>query len=109
MRRVGALCAPPAGAGRPEMKSPHESGVSGLERDTVINPLILDLLDWLAAGPRAYADLMEVWRTSCPRLTIWEDAVALGLVARVYEKAAGGPVVILTTAGRRRREGPSRT
>jgi hypothetical protein len=25
---------------------------------------------------------MEVWRTSCPRLTVWEEAVDRGLVVR---------------------------
>ena len=42
--------------------------------------LIRDLVEWLAAGPRDYDDVMAAWRTSCPRLTIWEDACDLGLV-----------------------------
>ena len=37
--------------------------------------LVLDLLEWIDAKPRQYQDVMEVWRTSCPRLTIWEDAL----------------------------------
>lgn len=45
-------------------------------------PLILDMLQWIAAEPRSYADVMGVWRTSCPRLTIWEDAVDRDLVER---------------------------
>lgn len=45
-------------------------------------PLILDFLQWLAAEPRAYAEVMDGWRTSCPRLTIWEDAVDGGYVVR---------------------------
>ncbi len=45
-------------------------------------PLILDLLQWLAAEPRAYAEVMDGWRTSCPRLTVWEDAVDVGYVRR---------------------------
>lgn len=45
-------------------------------------PLVLDLLEWLAPAPRSYADVMDAWRTSCPRLTIWEDAVDGGLVTR---------------------------
>lgn len=46
------------------------------------NALIIDLLEWLASGPKPYADVMDAWRTSCPRLTIWEDAVEQGLVQR---------------------------
>ncbi|HEY3888869.1 MAG TPA: hypothetical protein VGL73_09870 [Caulobacteraceae bacterium] len=45
-------------------------------------PLILDFLQWLAAEPRPYAEVMDGWRTSCPRLSIWEDAVDGGYVVR---------------------------
>ncbi|HEV2546493.1 MAG TPA: hypothetical protein VGU20_04095 [Stellaceae bacterium] len=44
--------------------------------------LTLQLLQWLAARPRDYREVMEAWRTSCPRLTIWEDAWSDGLLAR---------------------------
>jgi hypothetical protein len=37
--------------------------------------LLLDFLAWIASKQRSYAEVMEIWRTSCPRLTIWEDAV----------------------------------
>jgi hypothetical protein len=63
-------------------------------------PLILDLLEWLAAGPRAYAEMMEAWRTSCPRLTVWEDAVDLGLVERVFDAESSRSRVVLTERGR---------
>ncbi len=48
-----------------------------------LTPLILDLVEWVAKGPRAYSDVMEAWRTSCPRLTVWEDAVERGYLVRV--------------------------
>ena len=51
----------------------------------IIEPLILDFLEWVAKSPRPYNEVMEAWRTSCPRLTVWEDAVDRGLVKR------GGP------------------
>ena len=44
--------------------------------------LVLDLVEWVAREPRLYAEVIEIWRTSCPRLTIWEDAVDRGYVAR---------------------------
>jgi hypothetical protein len=44
--------------------------------------LILDLVEWLAAKPRPLADVLDVWRTSCPRLTVWEDALDQGFVTR---------------------------
>jgi len=45
------------------------------------DPLMIQFLRWLAERPRTYADVMEAWRTSCPRQSIWEDAQADGLVA----------------------------
>jgi hypothetical protein len=65
-----------------------------------IEPLILDFLAWLAAGPRPYAEVMEAWRTSCPRLTIWEDCVDRGYVAR--EGAGRERLIVLTEVGRQR-------
>jgi hypothetical protein len=50
--------------------------------DEALTPLILDFLEWFVAGPRPYTDVMDAWKTSCPRLTVWEDATDLGLVAR---------------------------
>jgi len=61
-------------------------------------PLILDLLAWLEREPRLYADVMDRWRTSCPRLTVWEDAVDGGFVERVQAPGAAA-VVRLTERG----------
>lgn len=80
------------------MKTNPASGLSGIAPDASINPLVFDLLEWLAISPRPYAEVMDVWRTSCPRLTIWEDAVDLGFVVRRHEKRP--PTVFLTEVGR---------
>jgi hypothetical protein len=58
-----------------------------------ISALTLQMLEWLAERPRSYADTLEAWKTSCPRLTIWEDAVKDGLV-----RIERGDVVV-TSAG----------
>ena len=42
--------------------------------------LLLDLVEWVAQQPRPYQQVMEAWRSTCPRLTIWEYAVHAGLV-----------------------------
>jgi hypothetical protein len=60
--------------------------------------LILDLVEWVGAKPRPYAEALEVWRTSCPRLPIWEDAQRLGLVA--CDRLDGVMIATLTPAGR---------
>ena len=65
-----------------------------------IEPLILDLCEWVAREPRPYAEVMEAWRTSCPRLTVWEDAVDRGLVVRERMPDCG-TVVSVTDEGRR--------
>lgn len=64
-----------------------------------LDPLVLDLVEWIARGGRSYTDVMEAWRTSCPRLTVWEDAVERGLVQRV--RRDGAAMVEVTAAGRR--------
>lgn len=61
-------------------------------------PLILDLVEWIAAQPRRYSQVMEAWRTSCPRLPVWEDAVDRGLVARKADGSAD-PLVSVTCEG----------
>jgi hypothetical protein len=62
-----------------------------------VDALILDLLEWLAKGERSYAEVMEAWRTSCPRLPVWENAMERGLIAR--EHVNGRAVVRITSSG----------
>jgi len=58
------------------------------------DPLVLDLVEWIAREPRLYSEVIETWRTSCPRLTIWEDAVDRGFVTRESVVGAGVRVAI---------------
>jgi len=64
--------------------------------DTV-EALILDLLDWLMVRDRTYEEVMAAWRTSCPRLPVWEDANDRGLIVR--EEVNGKSVVKVTSSG----------
>jgi hypothetical protein len=61
--------------------------------------LVLDLVEWIAREPRPYAEVIETWRTSCPRLTIWEDAVSDGLITFRGDGAMRDRNVILTERG----------
>jgi hypothetical protein len=54
----------------------------------------MQLLAWIEERPRGYAETMDAWKTSCPRLSIWEDALGDGLI-RVERRQ-----VVLTDAGR---------
>jgi hypothetical protein len=64
--------------------------------DTVDN-LILDLVEWVGRKERTYQETMDAWRTSCPRLPVWEDATERGLVERVFTN--GRSLVRVTAAG----------
>ena len=73
----------------------------------ILTPLILDFLAWLEATPRPYAEVMDAWRTSCPRRTIWQDALDAGLV--VHLRAPGEPATVgVTDKGRKMLEARSK-
>jgi hypothetical protein len=61
--------------------------------DTVTDSLVLDLLEWIGPTPRPYAEVLEAWRTSCPRLPVWEEANDRGFIAR------RGALVAVSAAG----------
>ena len=68
---------------------------------TEVAPNLVELLRWIAERPRTYGDTMEAWRTSCPKLPAWEDAVDHELV-RVEPIASGRQhqaAVLLTPRG----------
>jgi hypothetical protein len=68
-----------------------------------LHPLTIQLLDWLDSRPRTYTETMNAWRTSCPRLSIWEDALAAHLIAVGPASAGAGygtSPVTLTGEGR---------
>ena len=64
--------------------------------------LTLQMLEWIASAPRTREQVLQVWRTSCPRLSIWEDACIDGLI-----DFADGGVVVVSAMGAQRlaREG----
>jgi hypothetical protein len=64
--------------------------------DTVEN-LMLDLVEWVGRKERTYQETMEAWRTSCPRLPVWEDATDCGFVETAF--ANGRSLVRVTQAG----------
>jgi len=62
------------------------------------DPLVLDFIEWVAREPRSHAEVVATWKTSCPRLTIWEDAAELGYVTRAMIADVGAAIVV-TPAG----------
>lgn len=67
--------------------------MSDILSDTM-TPLVRDLLEWLDRQPRTYAAVIDGWRTSCPRLPVWEEATDRRFVAR------RGAMVEVTPRGR---------
>jgi hypothetical protein len=64
-----------------------------------MDDLVLDLLQWLEETPKPYTDVMDAWRTSCPRLTVWEDAIDAGYL----EKRLNGATLMVAITDRGRR------
>lgn len=64
--------------------------------DAVVESLILDLLEWLTRRERSYEETMDAWRTSCPKLPVWEDVNDSGLIELDIH---GRNIVRLTSAG----------
>jgi len=59
-----------------------------------VDALILDLLEWIGTDARPYAEVIEAWRTSCPRLPVWEDANARGFIDHHYDPSKGKSVSV---------------
>jgi len=62
-----------------------------------VEALVLDLVEWVARKERSYEETMDAWRTSCPRLPVWEDANDHGLDC--VENSKGHSCVRVTPAG----------
>lgn len=63
-----------------------------------VDALILDLLEWLDVAPRPYTEVMSAWRTSCPRLPVWEEVNDRGFIER-QRTTGSGEVVTISSAG----------
>jgi hypothetical protein len=63
-----------------------------------LDSLILDLLEWLGSSPRPYPEVLDAWRTSCPRLPVWEDANDRGFV-ECHHAPGRGRFVSVSLAG----------
>ncbi|HEX2654293.1 MAG TPA: hypothetical protein VHN11_11670 [Xanthobacteraceae bacterium] len=64
--------------------------------DQATEALLVDFLEWVGKEPRTRTDVMDVWRTSCPRLPIWEEATDRKFVSR--EKDQNSVALVTLTA-----------
>jgi hypothetical protein len=64
---------------------------------TQIDGLMADLIEWVAREPRTYQNVMDVWKTHCPRLTVWEDTIDQGYLLREFKPGVGATVLVTET------------
>jgi hypothetical protein len=89
---------------RPSTPGSQARNVADLRQSTAapvfdtIDTLVLDLLEWIGPDPRPYNEVIEAWRTSCPRLPVWEDANNRGFVTR-HRAPGRGALVSVSAAG----------
>jgi D-3-phosphoglycerate dehydrogenase / 2-oxoglutarate reductase len=72
-----------------------------------VEPLILDLLEWIGPHPRPYAEVLEAWRTSCPRLPVWEEANQRGFLDHLHGQGQAA-LVAVSALGRAQLAGAAR-
>jgi trans-aconitate 2-methyltransferase len=77
---------------------PTAAIMDGTPMSENVDDLILDLLEWIGPGQRGYLEVMDVWRTSCPRLPVWEEANDRGFVER-HHVSGQGQVVRVSALG----------
>ncbi len=65
-----------------------------------VSLLTREFLVWISSRRRTYAEAMEGWRSTCPRQTVWEDALADGLIQIESGGALRQSEVTLTPRGR---------
>jgi hypothetical protein len=65
--------------------------------ESSVDPLTLQFLDWVSSRRRTYTEAMEAWQTTCPRHTVWEDALIEGFIR--VESQGYQSEVILTPRG----------
>src|SRR5690349_2781047 len=89
-------CFPSGGRSWLPMPAPRDAGLpSGEEKNWSrgmsqdLEPLILDLLEWIGPQGRPYAEVLDAWRTSCPRLPVWEEAHDRGFLSRQIDPVRG--------------------
>ena len=83
-----------------ELVKPRKASAETSE-EAAAAALTLQFLDFVADG-RPYGETMEAWRSTCPRMPIWEDAVRDGLVRIENGGVMKSSRVVLTARGKAR-------
>jgi hypothetical protein len=62
-----------------------------------VDALVIELLEWIGPRTRPYAEVIDAWRTSCPRLPVWEEANARGYIDREHLQGIGTLISVSLT------------
>lgn len=62
-----------------------------------VDALVIELLEWIGPRARPYSEVIDAWRTSCPRLPVWEEANARGYIVREHRAGAGALISLSPT------------
>ena len=54
-----------------------------------VDALVIDLLEWIGPRSKPYRDVIDAWRTACPRLPVWEEANARGYIVHRHVEGSG--------------------
>jgi hypothetical protein len=71
-----------------------------------VSSSMMEFLGWISSRRRTYVEVMEAWQSTCPRLTVWEDALTDGLIQ--IEDTLQQTEVTLTFRGRAILDGKDR-
>lgn len=70
-----------------------------IEESASLDALVLDLLEWIGPETKPYREVMDAWRTSCPRLPVWEEANERGFLE--YRPSGAETLVAVSALGTR--------
>jgi hypothetical protein len=65
-----------------------------------VSPSMLEFLGWVSDRRRTYDEAMAAWQSTCPRHTVWEDALTDGLIRVGGDGSLHNSEVTLTSRGR---------
>ena len=65
-----------------------------------VQRLTIQFLEWVSSAPRTYAEAMETWKSTCPRVSIFEDALADGLIRIEHGATVEASRIAVTSRGR---------
>ena len=71
-----------------------------VQQSPPVRRLTIEFLRWISQRPRTYVQTLEAWRSSCPRNSVFEDALIDGLIQIERAGTLDESKVTLTARGK---------